>query len=180
MRAERNIILAGFKETGKTVAGRRLAERLGYTFIDLDAAIEVEAGMSIPQLFTERGEAAFRELESRMVERVVEQRGCVIATGGGAVVNPRNLQALKQNGLIVTLTADPETILARIGTGADRPILGGADTRIRVEQLLAERRDAYDQADATVDTSGRTIDEVVECILHAVKQGPFHAVKEPR
>jgi len=177
---ERNIILTGFKGTGKTAVGKRLAERLGYAFVDLDALVEAEAGVSIPQFLTERGEAAFRELESRMVERVAQQRRCVIATGGGTVVSPVNLRALKQSGVVVTLTADLETLLSRLSAGADHPTLHGDDLRAQVEQLLAERRNAYRQADVTVDTTARTVDETVDSLLHAVKVGPFRAPKEPR
>ena len=165
---ERNIVLAGFKATGKTAVGKRLAERLGYTFVDVDGLIEAEAGTSIPRLFTERGEVAFREVESRIVERVAQLTHCVIATGGGTVLSSANLQALKQSGVVVTLTADLETLLSRLGMAGDRPILRGDDLRARVEQLLAERREAYAQADVTVD-------ETVDCVLHAVKAGPFRS-----
>jgi shikimate kinase len=79
--------------------------------------------------------------------------------------------------VVVTLTADLDTILSRLGTAADRPILRGNDLRSRVQQLLAERRDAYAQADVTVDTTARTIDETVDCVLHAVKTGPFRTPK---
>jgi shikimate kinase len=177
---ERNIVLTGFKGTGKTVVGRQLAARLGYSFVDLDAVLEAESGMPIPQLFTELGEEKFREVETRVVERVATQRRCVIATGGGTVVNPANLRALKQSGVVVGLTADLETIMSRLGAATDRPILRGADLRSRVEQLLAERCDAYAQVDVTVDTTARTIDEAVDCVLHAVKAGPFRAPKEIR
>jgi shikimate kinase len=174
---ERNIVLVGFKGTGKTVVGRQLAERLGYTFVDLDAVIEAESGMPIPTLFTERGEGAFRELEARMVARVTGEKRCVIATGGGTIVNPANLRALKQSGVVVALTADLETIVSRLASATDRPILQGGDLRTRVEQLLVERRDAYAQADVTVDTTARTIEETVDRVLHAVKTGPFRAPK---
>jgi shikimate kinase len=174
----RNIILTGFMATGKTAVGMRLAERLGYVFVDLDALIAAEGGMSIPQLVRERGEAAFHELESRLVERVAQQRRCVIATGGGTVASPTNLFALKQSGVVVTLTADLETLLSRLGTGSNLSIFHGAELRARVEQLLAERRDAYAQADVTVDTTARTVDETVDCVLHAVKAGPFRASKD--
>jgi shikimate kinase len=93
MRAgERNIILAGFKATGKSVVGRRLAERLGYAFVDLDEVIEAEVGMPVPLFFGERGETEFRELEVRMVQRVAGGNRSVIATGGGTIVNPANLR----------------------------------------------------------------------------------------
>ena len=173
----RNIILTGFMATGKTAVGMRLAERLGYAFVDLDGLIEAEGGMSISQRIAARGEAAVREMESRLVERVALQRRCVIATGGGTVAIAANLLALKQSGVVVTLTADLETLLARLGTGADQAFVRGENLRARVEQLLAERRAAYAQADVTVDTTARTVEETVDCILHAVKAGPFRAPK---
>ena len=172
---ERNIVLTGLRGTGKSAAGRRLADRLGYTFVDLDTLMEAEAGRPLPQLIAERGEAGAGELEIRMVERVALQKRCVIATRGGTIVNPRNLRALKQSGVVVALTADPQTILSRIGSGTDYPEVCGGPRRLQIEQFLAEWRDAYAQADATVETSARTIDEVVDCILHAVKCGPFRA-----
>lgn len=171
----RNIILTGFMATGKTAVGMRLAERLGYMFVDLDGLIEAEGGMAIPQLIARHGEAAFREMELRVVERVAQRRRCVIATGGGTVSTPANLIALKQSGVVVTLTADLETVLSRLGAADDLATLCAEDQRARVEQLLAARRDAYALADATVDTTARTIDETVDGVLHALKVGPFRA-----
>ncbi|MGE5848813.1 MAG: shikimate kinase, partial [Candidatus Methylomirabilota bacterium] len=94
-----NIILTGFMATGKTSVGKEVAARLGYEFVDLDALIEAEAGMPISRIFATQGEERFRELESRMVEEVARRRASIIATGGGAIVNPRNLEALKRNGI---------------------------------------------------------------------------------
>lgn len=165
----RNIVLTGFMATGKTSVGRRLAERLRFEFVDVDTLIEAEAGMPIPQLFSERGEASFRAIEAAMVERVARRERCVIATGGGAVVNPCNLAVLKGSGTMIALTADPATILARVGGAADRPMLQGGDPRARIAQLLAARGPAYAQADVTVDTSDRTVEEVVECIVRSLE-----------
>jgi shikimate kinase len=162
---KRNIILTGFMATGKTSVGRRLAVRLGYDFVDLDTWIEAEAGVSVPQIFATQGEAAFRELEARMVLRAAGRTGCVVATGGGAIVNPRNLEALKHCGIVIALTANPETILSRIGGGEDRPMLRGGEKRDRVRILLEERAPAYARADLTVDTSARTVDEVVDHLV---------------
>ena len=94
-----NVILCGFMATGKSSVGKRLAEILGYDFLDMDAAIESEQGVSIPQIFSSRGEAAFRALESEMVEKLAQRNRCVIATGGGTIVNPRNLEKLKSCAL---------------------------------------------------------------------------------
>ena len=162
---KRNIILGGFMATGKSSVGRRLAIVLGYDFLDLDTLIAAEEGMPISQIFTTRGETAFRALETRMVERVAGRTGCVLATGGGTIVNPRNLDALKRSGVVVALTADPDTILARIGPTEDRPMLWGGDKRERVRLLLEQRADAYAKADLIVDASAHTIDHVVNHIL---------------
>lgn len=161
----RNIVLTGFMATGKTSVGRQLAARLGYDFVDVDVLIEAEAGMPIPEIFTTRGEPAFRELEARMVERAAGRTACVIATGGGAIVNPQNLEALKRSGVVIALTADPETILSRIGRGEDRPMLRGGERRERIRLLLTERAPAYARADLTVDTSGHGVDEVVNRLM---------------
>ncbi len=176
-RNKRNIILTGFMATGKSSVGRRLAVMLGYDFLDLDTLIAAEAGMPISQIFAIQGEAAFRALESRMVDRVAGRRGCVVATGGGTIVNQRNLEALKRSGVVVTLTADPDTLVARIGPTDDRPMLWGGDTRERVRLLLEERAQAYARADLIVDASAQTIDQVVKHILdflalhHVVAKG---------
>ncbi len=162
---KRNIILGGFMATGKSSVGRRLAIVLGYDFLDLDTLIAAEEGMPISQIFSTRGESAFRALETRMVERVAGRTGCVLATGGGTIVNPLNLEALKRSGVVVALTADPDTILARIGPTEDRPMLWGGDKRERVRLLLEQRADAYAKADLIVDASAHTIDHVVNHIL---------------
>jgi shikimate kinase len=157
-----NIILTGFMATGKSVVGRRLAVLLGYDFLDLDTLIATEAGMPISQIFATQGEPAFRALESRMVERAAGRRGCVVATGGGTIVDQRNLAVLKRSGVVITLTADPQTILDRIGSDDDRPMLWGGDKLERIQTLLEQRAPAYGKADLTVDTSSRTVDEVVD------------------
>jgi shikimate kinase len=163
--AKRNIVLTGFMATGKTSVGRLLAARLGYDFVDLDTWIEAEAGMTVPQIFATHGEPAFREVEARMVQRAAGRTGCVVATGGGAILNPGNLDALRRSGTVVALTATPETILSRIGSVEDRPMLRGGEKRDRVRLLLKERAPAYAKADLTVDTSARTVEEVADHLL---------------
>jgi shikimate kinase len=165
-----NVILCGFMATGKSSVGRLLAEVLGYGFLDMDSAIEAEEGISIPQIFSSRGEPAFRELESRMVDRIAKQNHYVIATGGGTVVNPVNLEKLKGCGILINLTADVQTILARAGTGDDRPMLRAADREERIRSLLDRRAHAYAQADFSVDTSSLSIDEVVQLIVNCVRR----------
>jgi shikimate kinase/3-dehydroquinate synthase len=176
--SRRNIIVTGFMATGKSSVGRRLAIRLGYDFLDLDTLIAAEAGMPISQIFATQGEETFRALEYRMVDRVAGRMGCVVATGGGTIVDPRNLEALKRSGVVITLTADPDTILSRVGSVDDRPMLWGGDTRERVRLLLEQRAQAYAKADLIVDASAQAIDSVVNHILdflalhHVIARGP--------
>jgi len=160
MKNKKNIILCGFMATGKSSVGKKLAETLGLEFIDMDTAIEAEEGVSISQIFSERGEPAFRELESRMVERMMRRTGLVISTGGGTVVNPRNMANLKSCGVVVSLTADFKTILQRAGSGEERPLLQAENREERIIALLLKREPFYSQADITIDTSSLTVEEV--------------------
>jgi shikimate kinase/3-dehydroquinate synthase len=161
---KRNIVLTGFMATGKSTVGRRLAVLLGYDFLDLDTLIAAEAGMPISQIFATQGEAAFRAMECQMVERIASRKGCVVATGGGTIVNPKNLEVLKKTGVVITLTADPQTILSRIGSGEDRPMLWGGDKLEKIRTLLEGRAQVYARADLIVDASAQTIDYVVKHI----------------
>jgi len=173
-----NIILTGFMATGKSTVGKELAARLGYEFLDLDSLIEGVAGMPISQIFATQGEERFRAMESRMVEQAARRDACVIATGGGAIMNPGNLEALKRSGMLIALTAKLETILERLGTGEDRPMLWGGDPLERIRFLLAERAPAYAKADLTVDTTEQSIEQVVDqilCALHARRERPGEA-----
>ncbi len=170
---KRNVILCGFMATGKSSVGKRLAAILGYDFLDMDAAIESEEGMTIPQIFAAHGETAFRALECRMVERAADRSRCGIATGGGTIVNPRNLEKLKTCGILINLTADIPTILLRVGSGDDRPMLREGDRIERIRTLIEQRAPAYAQADIAVDTSSLSIDAVAERIANQV--GPMLA-----
>ena len=170
MEKKKNVILCGFMATGKSSVGRKLADILGLEFVDLDAAIEAEEGVPIPRIFAERGEQAFRELESRMVEKMMNRAGLVISTGGGTVVNPRNLANLKSCGVVVALTADIPTILRRAGSGDDRPLLQTRDREERVRALLLDRAPFYALADITLDTSSLTIEEAARQICDMINQ----------
>ena len=174
MEKVRNVILCGFMATGKSTVGKRLAELVGFDFIDLDIAIETEEGVSIPQIFAERGEPAFRALESRMVEKMMDQSGFVIATGGGTIVNPRNLANLKKCGIVVALTADIPTILHRTATDTHRPLLlaqSEEGREVKIRALLEQRMSAYSQTDIMLDTSSLTIEEVAQKLSTMIFQG---------
>ncbi|MBN2338924.1 MAG: shikimate kinase [Acidobacteria bacterium] len=170
MKEGRNIVLCGFMATGKSSVGKRLSELAGYRFLDLDAAIEEEEGVSIPEIFASRGEPAFRALERSMVERVAGKTGLVIATGGGTIVNPENLDRLRHSGVIVTLAADVGVILERAGGGDDRPMLRSDDRERRVRALLEERAPAYAQADITLDTSRLGIEQAARRLLELLRE----------
>jgi len=158
----RAIVLTGFMGTGKTEVGRRLAKRLGRSFVDTDELVEARAGKSVAAIFRDDGEPEFRALERAAVAEAAVRPGTVIALGGGAVLDPENVARVREHGVLVCLTARPAAILARLGDVRRRPLLAGGDAHAAIERLLGERREAYASADLTVDTSERSADEVVE------------------
>lgn len=162
-----NIALVGFMGTGKTTVGRRVAERLGYDFVDTDELVERAHG-PIPSIFAERGEQAFRTLEAEAVESITGRTGMVIATGGGLVTNLKSARRLEALATVVTLTASPATILERVEADGDtRPLLAGPDPAAAIESLLAQRADAYGRypsVDAHVDVEAIS-DRVIELVL---------------
>ena len=169
----RTIVLAGFMGTGKSSVGRRLAARLGREFVDTDALIERDAGTSITRIFADRGEAEFRAREKRAVAVAVGEDGRVVAVGGGAILDGENLAAMKAGGPVVCLTARPEIVLARVAHDTGRPLLQGPQPLETIRGLMAERADAYAQADVTIDTSDLTPDEVVERLLSTLADEGF-------
>lgn len=153
------VSLTGFMGTGKTETGKALAELLGLEFVDLDRLIEAREGVSVSDIFSNHGEKHFRELEARAVHEVSGQEGVVIATGGGAVLDPKNVEALSRKGTIVLLEASVEKILERVGEDATRPLLQATpdqDRKTRIESLLATRAPAYEKIGFRVDTSSPT------------------------
>ena len=158
-----NIVLTGFMGTGKTQIGRRLANVLGREFVDIDDLIEEKAGTSIPHVFAHQGESAFRQFEHEACLEVSQRKAIVVATGGGTVVNPANLQALQESGFLICLTATPQEILNRVGFDSDRPMLNsGTGSRIeRIAVLLEERAPYYNVIPCQVNTTHMTHCEVV-------------------
>ncbi len=168
----KNIVLIGFMGTGKSSCGKALATRLGSAFIDLDKYIETKEKMSIPEIFAAKGETYFREKEREAVREVVGRKGAVIATGGGTIKDEENFAALKNRGVIVCLTADVDTILARTSRRGERPVLDGqADRRKGIEELLASRQAMYARADYSVDTSSLSPMQVTEEIMGFLRVG---------
>lgn len=160
-----NIILTGFMGTGKSTVGRRLAQRLGWRFVDTDDLIERTAGKTISRIFAEDGEPFFRELESKIAKSLAQYSHYVIATGGGLVLRPENIAALEQAGRCVLLDASAETIYERTKRHSHRPLLQGPDPRGNIQNLLDQRRDAYGRIRLRIATDGRSHEQVVEAIL---------------
>ncbi|RKN86692.1 shikimate kinase [Paenibacillus ginsengarvi] len=160
-----NIVLVGFMGTGKSTVATLLAERLGWNKVDLDTSIEEAEGASIPQLFTEKGEPYFRQAETAALRRELEGRtGQIIATGGGAVLAEANRAIMLANGLVVALTANVETILSRVQNDPNRPLLQG-NAQKSVPELLEKRKHAYDFAPAKIDTSDKSVEQIVEEVI---------------
>lgn len=164
------VVLIGFRGTGKTTVGRILADRLGLPFFETDALVEDRAGMPIPEIFRQHGEARFRALEREAVASLREREG-VISTGGGAVMDPANVAHLRWHGTVFLLSAAPGVCHERIA-GSDRPVLTALPPAEEVRMLLARRKDAYlGAADTCIDTGRRTPAEVADTILRELAGG---------
>ncbi|MGK0184351.1 MAG: shikimate kinase [Verrucomicrobiales bacterium] len=149
-----NVVLIGFMGTGKSSVGEKVAAGLGFRFADTDALIETKAGMTIPKIFTEKGESEFRALETAVLQQLIGEQHLVIATGGGIVTVPENIPLLHQLGFVVLLSADEEVIFRRISANQNRPLLHTRNPRETISTLLAARNDLYKEAsDLQIDTT---------------------------
>ncbi len=161
-----NLALIGYRGTGKTAIGKKLAELLGLTYVCLDALIAERAGMSIPEIVQRKSWDHFRDLEEAVVEEVAGRDRQVLDTGGGVVVRPRNIERLARGGIVFLLEARIDDIIARIGGGVERPSLTGVKSFTEeVAEVLAAREPSYRKAAAvTVNTSQCTLEEAVRLI----------------
>jgi len=165
----RSIVLVGMMGVGKSSIGRRLAARLAIPFVDADAEIEKAAGASIADIFARHGEGDFRSGEARVIARLLESGPQVLATGGGAFMNPDTRAAIHAKGVSVWLSAEFDVLMRRISKRkADRPLLQTADPAETLRRLLAEREPVYAQADLTVQSREVAHDAVVTEILSAL------------
>lgn len=163
---EYNIVFTGFMGVGKTTVSAHLANLLNREVIETDQYIVEKSKMDIPSIFDKFGENYFRDLESEAVAEISKKNGIVISCGGGAVIREKNVVALKENGIIIRLTATPDTVLDRVKDSSERPILNGHMNTEFISSLMAKRDDLYSHAaDITISTDGKTVDEVAkECI----------------
>lgn len=165
-----NIVLIGYRCSGKTSAGKLLAGELGREFVDLDALLEHRAGTSIENLVAERGWKFFRKLEHDLIAEVCRKDGLVIAPGGGAVIQPENVCILRGNGFVVWLKGEAPILRARMlkaeHAGKIRPSLTGSDSLAEIEEVLTLRTPLYQQAaDLVVDTTDLSAEEVARAIM---------------
>ncbi|SDD42282.1 MULTISPECIES: shikimate kinase [Kordiimonas] len=166
---DRTIVLVGLMGAGKTTVGRRLARKLNLPFVDSDHEIEKAAGMSVAEIFECFGEADFRSGERRVIERLLDGRPQVVATGGGAFINEATRGLIKDKGLSIWLDADIEVLVERTGRRDTRPLLKTGDPKEILTRLAAERAPFYAQADMKVASSSGPHEDVVAGILEALK-----------
>jgi shikimate kinase len=155
-RIDRPLVLVGMMGCGKSTIGRKLANALGFDFVDADDEVEAAAQMSISEIFDAYGEGGFRDGERRVIARLIEQGGPqrVIATGGGAFVNPQTRALVLDRATAIWLDCDVDTLLERVSRKDTRPLLREGDPRATLERLLRERGPAY--AEAPIRVVGRT------------------------
>src|SRR6266496_3263005 len=168
-RLDRPVVLVGLMGVGKSTVGRRLAKRLGLPFVDSDSAIEDAAGCTAAEIFERFGESDFRDGERRLVARLVEGDVRVIATGGGAYVDPRTRELLNERAITVWLDAPVDVLAERTARRDTRPLLKNGDPKGTLERLSAERRPAYEEAHIHVKSGDGAHREVVDQIVQALQ-----------
>jgi shikimate kinase len=167
MLTKRNIFLIGPMGSGKTAVGRHLARLFRYTFHDSDADIEAKTGVDIAFIFEKEGEAGFRVREREAIDRLTQLTSIVLATGGGAVIDPANRRALAERGVVVYLSTSVDQQIERTRHGRHRPLLHDADPGQKLQDLMSRRAALYAEiADLTVTTDGRRVQLVAEEIHH--------------
>ena len=160
------LYLVGFMASGKTTVGYALADEIGWPFVDIDSEIEQREGQAISQIFRERGESEFREIESSVicshVDRIEAGQPCVVALGGGAFIQPRNWELIENNGVTIWLDCPIERVRQRLGDDTTRPL---AANRNGLGQLFDDRRLLYARADYRIDVDTDEVPEIVQRIL---------------
>ncbi|MBK8174607.1 MAG: shikimate kinase [Rhodospirillales bacterium] len=174
----RPIVLIGLMGAGKTKIGRLLARRLGLPFVDADDEIVKAAGASIPQIFERLGESAFREGERRVIARLLTLPPHVLATGGGAFIDPSTRALIRSRGVSIWLRAELDILHRRTSGRSGRPLLATGDPRAILAALIVERYPIYAEADIVVDTSDEAPDSTTERVLAALAR--YHGAADTR
>ena len=163
------IVLVGLMGAGKTTIGRRLASELEIEFIDSDQEIVEAAGCAISDIFEIYGEPVFRDLEKKVITRLLKKTRCVIATGGGVYVNPALRDMIQSKALSIWLKADLDVLLERVSRRDSRPLLKQGDKKEIMEKLMHERYPVYAEADITVESDFGAHEKVVHAVVEAIK-----------
>jgi shikimate kinase len=164
------VVLVGFMGSGKSSVGRELARRTMSDFVDVDAWIEKKAARAIREIFSEEGEAAFREMEKAALREILAVKGRIVAAGGGAFLDEENRELMKAYAPVVYLEVKAETVLRRLARDAKRPLLQGGDREAAVKDLLERRIPFYRLADHAVPTDGRTVPEIAGRIVELLER----------
>ena len=164
----RTIVLVGLMGAGKTKIGRRLAARLNLPFFDSDTEIEAAAGETIEEIFRNRGEAVFRDGERRVIARLLAQPVHVLATGGGAFMDPETRAVIARCGVSVWLRADLDVLLARVARRTNRPLLQQSDPRTVLAELIERRHPIYAEADLTIDSGDGPLELTTTRVIAAL------------
>jgi shikimate kinase len=166
---DRSIVLVGLMGCGKSSVGRRLASRLGLQFVDADEEIERVAAKSIVEIFADHGEAYFRDGERRVIARLLGNGPQVLATGGGAFINPETRQKIRERGISIWLRADLPVLMRRVSKRDTRPLLKTADPEATMRDLMAKRYPVYADADITLESRDVPHDVIVNEAIAAIK-----------
>ncbi len=170
MKMSGSLFLVGPMGAGKSTIGRQLAKSLSCTFIDSDKEVEERTGVDIPLIFELEGEAGFRARERAMIDELTQLPDIVLATGGGAVLDPENRRYLAERGQVIYLQTSVAQQLDRTARDRNRPLLQTENPRGRLEELMRIREPLYREvADHVIDTDGRRVRDVVQDILHAIR-----------
>jgi len=172
----RTIVLVGLMGAGKSKVGRRLALRLGLPFSDSDPEIEAAAGETIEEIFANRGEQVFRDGERRVIARLLAQPVQVLATGGGAFMDPMTRSLIGRRGVSLWLRADLDTLVTRVLRRSDRPLLKRGDPRVILGELMERRHPIYAEADLTVDSGAGSPEVTVNRLIAALASCPLAAI----
>lgn len=163
------LVLIGLMGAGKSTIGRRLAKKIGWNFIDCDDAIVEAAGCSIADIFAVYGEPIFRDLEARVIKRLLNEPPCVLATGGGAWMAPAVRTMIQAQATSIWLRAELPVLVSRVEHRNHRPLLETGDKKTIMQKLMNERYPVYAQADITIDSSAASHDTVVDAVLAALE-----------
>lgn len=178
-RPDRTVALVGLMGAGKSAIGRRLAQRLDLPFVDADQEIEKAAGCTIEQFFERFGEPEFRDGERRVIARLLDQPPHVLATGGGAFMDPRTRTLIRERAISIWLRAELPVLLERVGRRQNRPLLKRGDPKEVLERLIEQRHPVYAEADITVDTRDAPADVTTGEVLSALDRHLAHTASAP-